>query len=111
MKIERKLIERLDIAEFAERHGLTMEVHERERDSSMYFTTYPFYAEFKGAEVKEGVCLISAFGDGDNEESAIRDYANEISGKLLVFNAFGKDRYEIKVPYLSYNPKEKTGKR
>lgn len=104
MKINRKLIERMSIEDFAERHNLIMEVHERNKRNMIDFNVRDaFYASFEGAEVKEGACLASEYGDGSNEEEAIRNYAALISGKLLVFNAFGRDRHEIQVPYLSYS--------
>jgi len=108
MKIKRNLIERIDIADFAERHDLTIVVRERGYNDMVAFNVkHAFYAYFEGAEVKEGCCLVSSYGDGADEDDAILSYAQSISDKTLVFNAFGKDRREIKTPYLSYHPRKR----
>lgn len=97
MKIERNLLTRMTIEEFAEKHDLTMSVYER---------TGPilprFYAYFRGAEVKEGDILIGISGDGDSEEEAIKDYAKQISTRRLVLGAYTPERREIDVPKLFY---------
>jgi len=108
MKIKRNLIERIDIADFAERHDLTIVVRERNiNDMNELNIKDSFYAYFEGAEIKRDACLSSDFGGGNSEEGAISDYANRISGRLLVFNAYGRDRHEIQAPYLSYSPKKR----
>jgi len=106
MKIERNFIERIDISDFAERHGLTMKVYERGKNTMASMNiSYPFYAYFENCEVKDGICLLSEYGNGTNEESAIREYAAVISDKKLIFNAYGPNRKEIDVPYLHYVPR------
>ncbi len=95
MKIERKLVEKSTIEAFAEKHDLVMEVRERScADLNR------FWAAFKRAEVKDGIILAGVYGNGDIEEEAIRDYARKISLQLLVVDAFGKERREIRVPRL-----------
>lgn len=109
MKIERKVVERCSLTEFAEANGLTMEIVERSARERREFgrlhgvTMLPRYiASFKGAEVirTRGV-LSSDYGNGDTEEQAIADYATQISGFTLVLNAYSCKRKEIKVPELT----------
>lgn len=107
MKIERELIGTMDIAEFADRHGLVMMVKERPTDGR-----YRFYALFKNVELISGGCLISTFGNGATEHEAISDYARIISLNLIAVSAFagsGIDlpvRRELRVPRLHYTPSE-----
>lgn len=46
-------------------------------------------------EISEGNFLISKWGYGNTIEEAKKDLLNKISGKLLVFSAYGKNREEI----------------
>ena len=86
------MIDEGTIEAFAEQHDLTMEIHERRRSIG---AKDRFYAIFKSCEVKKGHYLLGSFGDGDTPEHAILQYAKNISGKVLVFNAWSKDRKEI----------------
>lgn len=93
MEIERKVIPRLPktIEEFADLHCLTMVVTECDYRE--------FHAAFKGAEVQQGnIGLLSAYGRGHSEESAIDDYARRISGQSLIIDAYLDSRREIRVP-------------
>ena len=98
MKIEKHLLTRMRIEDFADEHGLIMQVHERERDFIPFYRR--FYASFKGAEVKEGIMLHGVCGNGNTIEAAISDYAQKISHKTIVINAMRDDRREIKAPLL-----------
>jgi len=99
MKIERfrnrhPLSQAVTLEEFADRHGLVMEVRERVGCSR----DFPrFYASFHRAEVKEGGLLVSFAGNGDSEEEAIREYARRLDGKLLVLDATSPARRDIVV--------------
>jgi hypothetical protein len=98
VKIERYALRRRTIEEFAGQNGLTMEVRERgcqERPRAR------FYARFKDSEVSEGCALVSAFGNGESEAAAIEDYAERISGQLLVLSAGTPARRSIQVPILA----------
>ena len=98
MKIVTEEIEQTTIEKFADKHNLTMEVHERRRpvgDSARY------YAHFKGAEVKDGGVLVALYGDGATSEEAIVHYAEKISMVMLVIDARQKTRHEIYVPRLA----------
>jgi hypothetical protein len=97
MEIRKRLLERMTIEEFAEREGLIMEVVERPRNIPYNF---PFYANFDHAEIQQGGFLIGAYGNGNTPEEAIENYARQISGLILIFNAYRDDRKEIRIPVL-----------
>lgn len=103
MKTIRHDIEQTTIEDFAERHGLVMEIHERPKpigDPARY------YAHFKSAEAREGsCCLIGLFGNGATPEEAVAEYATEISLRTLIIDAMRESRREIRVPRLSANEK------
>lgn len=87
----------MEFADFADRHGLELVVRERSDPGS-----YRWYASFKNVEIKEGVLLVSAFGDGESIGAAVGQYARKISGQTIVVNAMHTDRRrEIRVPRLS----------
>lgn len=101
MKIERTLVPEMTIEEFAEKHDLTMEIHERSEPPLVNpHQSWRFYACFKHADVKDGSVPIGRFGNGATEANAIADYASKISLKLLVVDARGPNQREIKVPRL-----------
>lgn len=102
MKVETNARPRMTLEEFADTHGLTMEVHER---SGLY--GFPeghssrWYAHFKNAEVRHGEsCLRSAYGNGRTPEEAIANYEPEISEQELIVNAGTPARREIPVPII-----------
>lgn len=101
MQIDMKPLPRMTLEEFADRHGLTMEVAERhpcDWSAPGHFQRY--YAHFKSAEVKEGNILKGVFGNGSTTEEAIENYAREISRKRLVLDAYKGTRRELEVPCL-----------
>lgn len=97
MKIIINRVKREDIAKFADRHKLVMEVNERSNPGLA-----KYYAHFRGVEVKSGSILCGESGDGETPEEAIADYARRISGKVLVRGAFCEDRKEMIAPILTY---------
>lgn len=103
MKIERLAVNRMTLSDFADEHGLTMEIGERTKTDlhpSIRLDTNRFYASFKDIEVKGDHVLIGAHGNGATEDSAMADYAKQISGKCLVMYAYQKERREIWAPEL-----------
>lgn len=101
------IIERLNeqsLEDFADKHGLTMKVCERENPEY----GMRFYASFQGVEVKDGSILKSEYGNGDDPDSAIRYYAYQISHKYLVKDAYGVNRQEFTAPKLRYAGKNGT---
>ena len=97
MKIERTLIHEMTIAEFAEKHNLVMEIHERGLPVG---NPGRFYAHFKHADTKEGHILCGEYGDGATPLAAVMAYATAISLKMLVIDAYEDTRREIRVPRL-----------
>lgn len=98
MQIIVEPVARMTIEEFAHKFGLTIRVDERSNR-----TNGQWYAHFLNAEIKDGPILIGDYGYGVTPKSAIADYAERISGKLLVINAYGPNRREVRVPMLVKN--------
>ena len=98
MKITIERANRQTIEQFAEQHGLEMNVVER--DSGFHGTNGQFYAHFKHAETKDGCILCGEHGNGITPEKAIRDYGKKISEKTLVIDSMGKNRRTIHVPII-----------
>ena len=98
MKTKEFFLERMTIEEFGEKHNLTMEIHERSSEDS----PTRFYAHFTHSDLSDGHFLVGTYGNGHTPQEAVRNYAKEISGKLLVIDAWGKEnRREIVVPVLT----------
>jgi hypothetical protein len=55
-------------------------------------------ARIQGAEIKDGGMLRAFSGRGVTPDEALIDYANEIAGKVLVFDAYNDRRREINIP-------------
>lgn len=102
----------MDLLDFAELVGAKIDIIERENDEYRKTNKIPrYYAKFKNCEAKEGGALVGYFGNGNNINRALSDYAKEISGKILVFGAWsGCNRWEIKAPKLVYMPNKKVKK-
>jgi hypothetical protein len=96
MKITMKSCERMTLTEFADKHGLEMDIVER----GMFSGVGRYYAQFKDCDVVIGGFLISAFGNGDTPGDAMLAYIPEISQKVIAFGSRGKDRLDINVPIL-----------
>ena len=59
-------------------------------------------ARISNAEVKiDDFLLKGVYGVGANDKIALKDYAKEISGTLLIIDAYKEARREIKVPKLT----------
>jgi hypothetical protein len=97
MKIVVNFVPRMTIEEFAEKHDLTMEVHERREYDREYKR---FYAHFRHCDIEQDGCYIGAFGNGLTPEDAIRDYTLKISLKDIVIEALTKNAVHIEVPRL-----------
>ena len=58
-----------------------------------------FSASFRNTDVKEGIMLCGAYGDGKDYHSAVEDYLKKIRGRRIVINAGDKERRrEFTVP-------------
>ncbi len=97
MKIEWYLQKPTELSTFADEHNLVLEIHERWANDMRYF------AFFRGCEVKSDAILSTKFGNGSTPNKAVRAYAENISGKLLVFNAMSPNRREIVAPALRFS--------
>ena len=93
MKTEIVTVPETTIEQFAEKHGLVMQVRERGKNAA-----WRYYAMFKDVEITDGHFLISAFGDGHTPEEAIANYWPQLSEKHIVVNAYSRDRREITCP-------------
>lgn len=102
MQIKMNSISRLSVQEFADQHQLTMEIHERSKREFPMLERY--YAFFEACEVKEGSVLVGVFGNGETPEDAMKDYAEKISEKRLVFFAGDERRlrFELQAPILYF---------
>jgi hypothetical protein len=98
MQIIREDIPKITLQEFAEKHELTMVITERNLVMHPDLSTY--YCRFQNCEIKDGAALIGVSGNGKTEAEAFADYAAQISGRFLVFNAYQDSRKEIQCPIL-----------
>lgn len=96
MEIETHYIQSVSLQDFADKHRLVMEIHERAHCKAG--DPARFYAGFKSCEIKQGCMLSREHGNGEFPSNAMEDYASKIQGKILVVNAFSKMRREILVP-------------
>ena len=97
MQIIRKTLERMTIESFADQHGLKMLVREAACGPRVVVV-----AHFDG-EVELYPGPTNEAGEGETEEEAIQDYAERISGKVLVIDPKGGvARKQIKIPLLHY---------
>lgn len=94
MKTVIKRASRMTIEEFAEKHGLTMVLTER-RKQYIRVPHERWLAHFDNCETKDGCILSGTYGQGATTKEAIADYADKITGKLLVIDAYGDNRREI----------------
>ncbi|MCK9544972.1 MAG: hypothetical protein M0R03_23400 [Novosphingobium sp.] len=75
--------------------GTEIEITERDEDICRRGIE-KYYASLKSVEIKKNrAILASAFGNGNTKEEALLDLLNLISGKHLVFDAYGENRKEL----------------
>ncbi len=99
MKVIINELERVELEAFANKHSLVMQVSERDV-AAQAIGMSKYTARFKGVEVKKGLALESAYGNGATPENAIKDYCSVISGQWLVINAYGDGRRLMYAPHL-----------
>jgi hypothetical protein len=96
MQIEIHRKEHCSLVEFADKHGLVMEIIEGPD------LDYPYHAAFKGTGVHESGCCVNVCGQGATPLAALESYRRKISGKRLVINPLDlPKRYEIAIPVLT----------
>ena len=79
------------IQNFITNHGLNINIRG-------YKSRY--YATIQNGEVKEGMMLNKICGYGSTPNEAIISYFKEVSGCLVVINAYGDNRKEIQFPII-----------
>lgn len=83
----------MKITEYADILNLEIEVRYYSNQNNRWS------AHFNGAEIAEGGCLVSVYGDGGSTLQVIEDYVSKIRGKTLVIHAMNRDlRREYVVP-------------
>lgn len=80
--------------DFADKHGLIMQVRERGGANA----SAAYYAHFGDVEVMERGCLIGEYGNGATPEEAIENYRRALRGKRLAYKAGSPWRVEIQCP-------------
>ncbi len=105
MKIEWYLQRPTELSAFADEHGLVLEIHERTPTDvgNRWTSDMRYFAFFRGCEIKSDAVLSTGGGNGGTPNKAVRAYAENISGKLLVFNASSPNRREIVAPALRFS--------
>lgn len=99
MNVNFKKIPTSTIQEFAEKHGLTMRIIERD------FIDLPKYCAYlEELEIKDGCILTSVAGNGNTPEEAMQDYGSKISRQYIVINAMLSSRREMFVPRIVGDP-------
>jgi hypothetical protein len=84
------------LTEFADRHGLTVVIHERDANRGRLPRYFAMFDPM--AEVMENGMLGVAAGDGETPEEAMRKYAKSMAGRRIVIGAYTRNRKEIEVP-------------
>lgn len=97
MKVNR--IEVKDLLDIEKDLGCEIEVNERPGQFKKHLK---YYAHIKNLEVKDGYILSGAFGNGETVEEALSNYAEEISEKLVVLDAYKDSRKVIQFPKIVF---------
>ncbi len=84
------------LEEFADKHGLVMQVFER--SASISTPAQRYYARFEDTEVMGRGVLRGVYGEGPNPDAAIKDYASRIAGTRIAVKAYTDKRREFEVP-------------
>ena len=100
-EIERRSGGPCTLVEFADKHGLTMTVGEREGTGPNQF-----FAHFNRVDEMRDRMLVGTYGDGATPDEAIAAYGDKIQGKRLVYDAY-RERKEFTAPN-EFLPKEPT---
>ena len=100
MKIVIKQLAKCTIEDFADAHNLTMVVAEMKHPEAQIHSKY--IAHFEDAEDQDheySSVIGTNYGEGRSPDEAIKRYANNISGRMLVIDAMSSEnRKEIQCP-------------
>ena len=109
MIIKREFIERTTIESFADKRNLTMQVNERDIEPGKYpGPNERFYAAFEGVDVIDGHFYRGVYGNGPDEETAIRDYAIKLSRAVLSIRGADGRREEVVCPRFAESNPERS---
>lgn len=97
-----KRFPRMDFEKFAKEHGLVLEATERGPDWPNENSRW--YVRFSNVEIMDRGMLSGSYGNGSNIEEAVRDYAQELSGKQIAIDAMSPKRRNVDVPILTVKP-------
>jgi hypothetical protein len=61
-------------------------------------TSRNWKCKIRGLEVKEGGCLVGAYGTGQNKSEAMKDYAEQIQGQMIVIDSMQPGRKTFRLP-------------
>lgn len=99
---------KMSLEEFADQHGLTMGVYERDEP---FLPDARYYANFEHCCLRSDHILIGAYGNGRSIKQAIGNYANLIQGKCLsIYQRTLESRREIQVPFFSKKTRDRHSK-
>ncbi len=92
-------IKDIEILDFEKELSLELVINERNGANTQY-TGKKYYCSFEDIEVKDGIMLVSAFGNGNTIDESIKAYCKRIGNKFLVQGSHTKNRIEIASPKL-----------
>jgi len=96
----------MNIEDFADAHGLEIEIHQRLRKPG---AVDRYYAHFRNSYVFDPWIaggIIGEHGNGSTPNSAIADYAMRISGRIILVGYMTDNQREVDVPQLEYGEVE-----
>ena len=89
----------LTFKDFCIKHDLFFKMDYSENDS---FKTNGWYvslkSKFGGVEIKDGAILRSIYYKAKTRQYALKKLQEDLSGKILVINAYSSNRKEVVVP-------------
>jgi len=105
MKVIINKVKEQTLEEFADEHGLIMEVNERDNETVEFIKKVhgiddKYYARFKDTLISRPPMLEGTSGNGNTPVEAIRDYKSQISLKILKMQGPGVEDKYIDVPRL-----------
>jgi len=97
------LIQTKEILDIEKEIGYELVVNERAIHAGSPARLSKYYVQFEKADVMEGGCLASKYGNGNTIDEAIKDYCREVSNCRVAFGAYTNERKEIQFPKLVHS--------